>query len=89
MLYWQLHLMLSNINWMTTSVSHLVSSGYHIASYINRDQPDEPKARQMSFVALLFMCHLIYICLSYFSDSQKKRNYIKEAILTKKKENLR
>jgi hypothetical protein len=89
MLYWQLHLMLSNINWMVTAVSHLVSSSYHIAAYINRDQPSEPKHRQLSFVALLFMCHLIYIWLSYFSDQQKKKNFTNEAILTKKKENLR
>lgn len=90
MLYWQVHLMLSNINWVVTSVSHIVSSFYHITAYIIRQQdPNEPELRQVSFVALLSLCHILYVALSYFSDHQKKRNYCNEVILIKKKENLR
>lgn len=88
MLYWQVHLMISNMNWLVTSLSHIFSSCYHIAAYIARMHPSESKTRQMSFVALLLMCHMIYIWLSYFSDSQKKINFTNEVILTKKKENL-
>ncbi len=90
MLYWQVHLMLSNINWVVTSISHILSSFYHITSYIVRQQdPNEPELRQVSFVALLSICHVLYVALSYFSDHQKKRNYCNEVILTKKKENLK
>jgi hypothetical protein len=81
--------MLSNLDWRVTSLTHVVSSFYHMTAYIIRGSPTESKLMRMSFVGLLSMCHCLYVALSYFYDHQKKLNYCNEYVLTKKKENLK
>jgi putative effector of murein hydrolase len=83
MLYWQVHLIVSNIDWRITAVGHILSVVYHMTAFIVRDQPGEPLHRQTSFIALLLLINILYICLSYFSDSQKKTNFVNEALLIK------
>lgn len=68
MLYWQVHLIISNVHWMVTAGSHITVSTYHIMAYVYRDQPDEPENRKTNFIALLFITHIMFMCLSYFVD---------------------
>lgn len=37
MLYWQVHLIVSNIDWRITSVGHVIAAVYHLTAYIVRD----------------------------------------------------
>ena len=34
MLYWHVHLIISNVNWMVTCTSHFIASTYQIAAYV-------------------------------------------------------
>lgn len=59
-----------------TAAAYLASVGYHMSAYIVMKQPEEAISHQISFISIQLLVHMLYLCLSYFSDLQKKSNFL-------------
>ena len=71
---WFIHFMLSNIDWIPTSI--IMFSGYMVNTvfYLVRTE-EELSLGYYSFVIIVLMANLINLGLSYLTDYQKKQNY--------------
>lgn len=65
MTYWYIHLMHSELNWIFTSVVHIICSAYHITAYCIRVPANESQNLQFSFIFLLAIFHCVYVMLTY------------------------
>ncbi len=83
MTYWYVHLLMSNLNWIFTTMIHIGCSVYHISSYAMRYPESESQNLQISFLFLMGIFHVVYIMLTYFSDYNQKLNYCNEYVLKK------
>ncbi|CDW89193.1 multi-sensor hybrid histidine kinase [Stylonychia lemnae] len=88
MTFWYLHLMMSNINWIATSVTYLVCAVFHFIVYVIKIPPNEQISEQLSFLFIILLSHVIYVLLSFFSDKQQKVNFHHNLMLEQENQNL-
>lgn len=72
---WYIHLVVSNLNWLITAVSHLASLYYNVSLYMRDSSKAEPFEIRISAISIkVFVC-IIYLLMNYYIDYKKKINF--------------
>ena len=80
MSFWYVHLMMSNLNWVVTSLSYIICSAFHLIIYLMTPDSD-PTSDKTSFMFIIVLSHLIYIFLSYTTNKWFKESFYHKLIL--------
>ena len=75
---------LSNLNWLHTSILKTVIYIYFLILLLTKSSYES--FAYLGIFWITFQMHVIYVCLAYFFDRQRKENFINNYILNKQKE---
>jgi hypothetical protein len=73
---WYIHVITSNVNWMFSVITHLICVIYFMVIYLIRAPVTDIYGLKVEFCVVLGLYSLVYIWLTYHTDSNRKTNFL-------------